>query len=215
MLRRRELQRESLHGTAHRGMAMPEIAIQKTDELRRSFSDWVTENRTLERDAPHGARPRRAITVPGKTRQNAWLQVESFGEGAEVRKQGATDDAEASSAAVGERARRLSGVRVAPTRGSYHADPIRISKMRGPGGHGDLRWGQGNERVFLSHRFGLDRRALILRIGGRLFESYRSAMCRVVQNSTWPMPHSCLGGAVMPYSPLGADWATDNHHRPA
>jgi hypothetical protein len=64
--------------------------------------------------------------------------------------------------------------------------------------------GAGNERAFLSHRLGLDRRALSLRIGGRPFESYRSAMCRVVQNSTWLIPYSCLRGAVMPYSPLGA-----------
>jgi len=41
-----------------------------------------------------------------------------------------------------------------------------------------------NERASLFHHLGLGRRALSLRIRGRLFESYRSAMCRSVQNRT-------------------------------
>ena len=45
---------------------------------------------------------------------------------------------------------------------------------------------------------------LSLQLGEDQIESYRRAVCRAVQNSTWPMPYSDLGGAVMPYSPLGA-----------
>ena len=45
----------------------------------------------------------------------------------------------------------------------------------------------GNERASLFHCLGLDRRALSLRIRGRRFESYRSAMFRAVQNNTWDL----------------------------
>ena len=65
----------------------------------------------------------------------------------------------------------------------------------------------GNERASLFHCLGLDRRALSLRIRGRRFESYRSAMFRAVQNNTWDLartPDLHSRGAMSPTLSPGA-----------